>query len=360
MAKKQQDAAGDTGVTDDTTITTSTKPNIDETVFGALTDKDLAAVTSNMTDAEIAAMGDDEEDDDAGADADADADAGNDGDNADADGSDAGDGAGEGEGADEVDAAAADADPAADADAGADADASADELVDADAEYMKDDGPAIPDYKMPEKADEQLASLEQKGVEIAQKFDSGDITAGEFHAQMNANSDAKGRLLSSIDKARTADETRTAHFTRKTVPAFLRAHPEYNAKENPVLYRALDGEVRALQTAAGQKGENHLDPKLLRQAHINVAKAFGRTEATAADGKGKQQQGKAKPKLPSKDGKPTTPPTLARVPADQGEDTDGGKFARLDRLSRTDPTGYEEALQKMTPAEADEYLRFTE
>ena len=49
---KQQDTASPEG---------GDKQNIDETVFGPLSDKDLASLTENMTEDEIAAMAPDEE-----------------------------------------------------------------------------------------------------------------------------------------------------------------------------------------------------------------------------------------------------------------------------------------------------------
>lgn len=339
MAPKQQEAAGDT----------KTAAGIDQTVFGALTEKDLASVTEGMTDAEREAMAADEDDDEA----EPGADAGDDGDADDAD-AEAGDDEGTDEGADEG-ADAGEGDEAAQAAAAAAAEAAtaeADAAVDADADYMKDGGPAVPDYKMPEKATETLAGLEKKGAEVAQKFDAGDLTAAEFHTESAKVSDAKARLMRAIDNASMAKDMRVSHFSKSVVPKFLSAHPEYDAKKNPVLYRALDNEVRTLQENVGEN-ENYLSPAILRQAHINVSKAFGRTDAAAGQ---QQQQGKTKVKLPNKAGKPETPPTLARVPAAEAEDIEGGKYARLDRLASKDGIAYEESMQKMSQAERDEYL----
>lgn len=358
MAPKQQQEAA----------TGDKEPGVDETVFGKLSEKDLASVTSSMTQAEIDAMADDDEDTDTGAGAEggegeaADADAGEgesaEGEAGEGEGAEGGEGEGAAEGAEGAEGegaeAAEGAEPTAEEIAAA---AAADAEIDADAAYMADEGPATPDYKMPDKANEQLAALEQKGKDTAAKFDAGDMTAGEFYAASSAISDEKGRLLSAIDKANTAQETRVAYFTKKTVPSFLSAHPEYSAKGNPVLYRALDGEVRALQEVAGKAGENYLSPAILRQAHINVSKAFGRT-AEKKPGAEQQQQQRNKAKLPNKDGKPAIPPTLARVPADGADDLQGGKFARLDRLSTTDTMAYEDAMAKMTDAEKEQYLRY--
>jgi hypothetical protein len=341
MAKQQE--AAKTGAD-----TKSAHADVDDTVFGPLSDNDLAG----MTDAERAAMAPDEEEEEETAEG-ADADSGDGAADADAGDAEADADAAEGEADADADAEPdADAD-AGEADAGADAEADPEAAAAAEAEAAAadlDEEPAIPDWKMPDKAKETLASIEQKGTEIAQKFDAGDLTAGEFHAQMAANSDAKGKLLSAIDKATTAQEMRVAHFTKAVVPRFLKEHPEYNGAKNPVLYRALDGEVRALQEAAGKSGENYLSPALLRKAHANVQKAFGRKDAAVTP----PGKGKAKPTLPDKSQKPDTPRTLARVPADSVDDLDGGKFERMDRLRATD---YETAFEKMSQAERDEYLR---
>jgi hypothetical protein len=45
------------------------------------------------------------------------------------------------------------------------------------------------------------------------------------------------------------------------------------------------------------------------------------------------------------------------VPADIDAGAEGGRFDRLDRLSISDPTAYEEAIEKMPREERDEYLR---
>jgi hypothetical protein len=70
----------------------------------------------------------------------------------------------------------------------------------------------------------------------------------------------------------------------------------------------------------------------------------------AADG---QQTGKK-----SAGGKKEVVPTLARIPASDVEETgDGGKFAALDRLADQDPTAYEKAFERPTPAEQEAYLK---
>ena len=44
------------------------------------------------------------------------------------------------------------------------------------------------------------------------------------------------------------------------------------------------------------------------------------------------------------------------MPAADVEDTSGNRFAVLDRMSNTDPLGFEEALSKMSQADRDAYL----
>ena len=55
-------------------------------------------------------------------------------------------------------------------------------------------------------------------------------------------------------------------------------------------------------------------------------------------------------------GKPEIPPTLAKLPAANAQETDGGAFAALDRLAESDPEAYEAAYGKLTEAEREAYL----
>ncbi len=211
----------------------------------------------------------------------------------------------------------------------------------------------VPDWQLPDNAEQELQALDQKANEIAEQFDAGKLNASQFHKELASVNAQKAELTKQVDRAEMAFQMRQTHFVKVVVGKFLHDHPEY-APKNPVLYNALDAEVRRLQ----MESDDPFDPRLLRQAHANLEQAMGRT-ATPPKPKAPPAAAaaaKPAPKLPPKSEKPQIPPTLARVPSDTVEDPRGGKFARLEQLSTKDPTAYEDALAKMSPADRDEYL----
>lgn len=264
---------------------------------------------------------------------------------------------GEGEGEEE---AGADKAKPTEEEAEAEAEAADEESDDGD---DLDAGPAVPNWQMPENAEQKVKDLDQQATDLTAKFDEGDMTAGEFHAKIAEVNAAKADLTKQIDRAEMAFQMRHSHFVGVSVRQFLRDNPQY-APKNPIMYNMLDAEVRRLQV----ESDDPFDPRLLRQAHRNIKKAIGQEDDAAADKeKPATKDGKAKPaKLagtkgaqPPKGEKPEIPKTLARVPSDEIDDASGGKFARLERLSNTNPAAFEAAVEKMRktdPSAYEEYL----
>jgi hypothetical protein len=336
-------------------------------LFGGLSDEQR----EDMTDEELAGIdGDDlddegdEEEGDEGAEGDQGADDGaDDGEGGEDDGEEAGDedggegDAGDDAGDDEGDDEAGDTGGDESADQGDDAGDEADEDGEDDAlDFTRSVLPN--EWQVPADSEDKIKGLNEQAIELADKFDSGDLTAREYHTQREAIDEQRTTLRSQINDAQKAWGKALNDWSNKTVKAFLRENPQYGA-ENPTLNRVLDGEVRALQLNT----PDPFNPRILREAHANIQKAMGKTVAAepAPARQAGQQTGKngknGKTKPPVVPGKrPQVPPTLARMPADEIEDTSGGKYARLDRLSAKSPHDFEVALSKMSPADRDEYL----
>ncbi|WP_316205746.1 hypothetical protein [Bradyrhizobium sp. SZCCHNS1012] len=214
------------------------------------------------------------------------------------------------------------------------------------------------EWQLPKDAQDKLKGLNDQAADLADKFDSGDLTAREYHTQREALDEQRATLRTQINDAQKAWQKGLSDWSNRTVKAFLRDHKEYSA-DNPTMNRMLDAEVRALQLATNDP----FNPRILRQAHANIQKAMGKAPAApAAEKPGKPSKAASKkdkaPVLPGKK-KPAVPPTLARVPQDQIEDANGGKYARLDRLSARDPHAFEETMLRMSAkdrAAYEEYL----
>lgn len=197
------------------------------------------------------------------------------------------------------------------------------------------------------KAQETLAGFDAKAAELATKFDQGDITAADYRAQADQIETQRQTLRGDIRDAERAFQRAQGHWEQKSVAKFLRDNPDWKA--SPTRLQMLDGEVRRLQSESGDP----FDPRHLVRAANNLNKAMGLT-ASAEPTKEATAPKKGNPVPKGK--RPDIPPTLARVPNDEINDVDGGKYARLDRLAQSNPTAYEEALAKMPEAEREAYM----
>ena len=202
----------------------------------------------------------------------------------------------------------------------------------------------------PEGADAKLAEIASSKKDLLTKFDDGDITTAEYQSQLDALNKQEREIEWGVEKAKLAgeiDAQRQANEWKATVDSFIRENPRYNAAENPTMYQMLDLEVR--RVAGTDEFKNRSDAaagrEILAKANENLAKSLG----FEAKPQAKQQQ-----QPPAKNTE--LPPNLANIPAADQNDTSGGKYAVLDRLSTSDPLGYEEALMKLPEAERNAYL----
>ncbi|GJH00224.1 hypothetical protein [Paraburkholderia terrae] len=256
----------------------------------------------------------------------------------DAGGADAGNGNGAGSGAADGAGAAGDGNGAGDG-AGAGEGAGAGAAA---------DGQPRPVFvaEAPENAEARLTEIGQKKAELRKQYDDGDITFDEYDSAKDSLSSEERRLEREIDKANMAasmQQQQAKNEWESTVGSFLDANDIY--KSNPVLYRALDAEVK--RVASTEEAKNYSFKKILEEAHKSVSGAFGIKKADTPPVNDPKKGERKQPELP---------PTLRNVPAAESADTSGNRFAALDRLLETDPMAHEEALARMSKAERDAYM----
>lgn len=197
----------------------------------------------------------------------------------------------------------------------------------------------------PENAEAKLAEIATQKDELLNQFDEGDITAKEYQKQLDTLAKSERAIERQQDRAElaaTMDQQRLQNDWTSTCNAFVESHEVY--KDNPRLYKALDAEVREL--ASKPDTASWTGDKFLAEAHKNLKAAFGFVESgktIAADAKAVRAPREF-------------PPNLAKVPAADVQDTNGGRFAVLDRMASSDPVGYEETLNKMSEADRTAYL----
>jgi len=196
---------------------------------------------------------------------------------------------------------------------------------------------------VPADAEAKLSEIAAQKEALLTKFDDGDVTAKEFQKELDALSKQERQIERQQDRAELAasmDQQRLTNEWLATCNAFVDRNAIY--KDNPRLYKALDAEVRDL--ASKPETANWSGQKFLDEAHKNLKQAFNLPDSTAST-----EKTAAKPRR-------ELPPNLAKVPAADVEDTSGNRYAVLDRLSNTDPIAYEEAINRMSPAERDAYM----
>lgn len=193
-------------------------------------------------------------------------------------------------------------------------------------------------------AEARLTDIATKKDALLTQFDDGDITAKDYQKQLDELSKQERKIEFEVHEAQLAaklEQQRLQNDWNATCNAFIAEHAIY--KNNDRLYKALDAEVREL--AAKPETAQWSGAKFLEEAHKNLKTAFGFNEPEAGSKPAESQRQQRE-----------LPPNLAKVPAANLEDTNGGRFAVLDRLANSDPIAYEEALNKLSATERDAYL----
>ncbi|QMV32681.1 hypothetical protein F1_00055 [Ralstonia phage Heva] len=200
----------------------------------------------------------------------------------------------------------------------------------------------------PEDAEAKLKGLADKRADLRKQYDDGDITFDELESardEITKEEKAIERAQLKAEMAAEMQQQQTINDWNRDVNSFLDANPEYRASD--VRYQALDMMVRKIGGAP--EAAKMTGPQVLAKAHEELQKAFG----VAAPAKKDEGNGKGEKKPPPK---VDVPPTLGKLPAAESNDTNGGKYAALDRLLETDPLAHEDALMKISASERESYL----
>jgi hypothetical protein len=210
----------------------------------------------------------------------------------------------------------------------------------------------------PADADAKLKEIGDKKAQLVEQFDNGDITAKEYQTQLDALGKQERDLERAIDKAKIAAEIKQ----QQEMGAWLGEVKDFTSKEHPeysksrVRWTALDTFVKEI--ASNPENAGLTGKQILARAHEMVVADLGEAAPAARTDTGGKDGGKKDEKdgKPLKGSKIDPPPTLAKVPAAENQDVEGGRWAALDRLLETDPLAHEDKLAKMSDADRDAYL----
>lgn len=249
----------------------------------------------------------------------------------------------EGQDADDDGGAEDEESPAAGRDDGADGDDEGDDEPAAPTGYVPNLNATLPDDLK-----DQLDKIAQDKKALRTKYNDGDIDFDEYESQRDELDQRSRDLERQQFKAQLANELREDRWLNHDVPTFLKDHPQY--KTGSTLFKLLDEKVQVIQAQAARDGKDPLNPAFLAQAHRELSEELERDLGIKVETK---RAGKASRVPPQRN----APPTLATVPAADIEDTDGGKWAALDRLADTDPEEYERRIERMSEAELNDYMQ---
>ena len=192
--------------------------------------------------------------------------------------------------------------------------------------------------------------IQTKLDELDKQLEEGDIDIIQYTKQRDP-------LIQQRTEARMAEkfnQQSAAQLWQYEQNLFFSSNPDY--RDDPVLNGALQRMFKTLDT---QENAHKTGFELLTEAKRSVdeslAARYGGAAARQGSSVAEQQQ---EPKAPKYD-KPARervklPRTLAEVPIAEANDTGQGEFAHLDNLSDIE---FEKALARLTPDQAERYLR---
>ena len=186
-----------------------------------------------------------------------------------------------------------------------------------------------PDVVEPVDTTEQLK-------ELADKYDAGDMTLAEYTSEANK--------LHAQNVLAEQSKQLQEHFAKQewanTTAAFFSSNPQFDQEKNPVMYDLFSARYNRL--IAEEKNLTGIDA---------LVKAGEQTLKDVAALTGTEKASKQPMKVKPKKAEPTQ--SLADVPSAKEGETSSNKFSDLDALTGE---AFEEALQKLTPAQQREYL----
>lgn len=214
------------------------------------------------------------------------------------------------------------------------------------------DKPFTPTYqaKLPDDFEAQQTALKEQAEALAAKFKAGDIDFDQYRLEAETISKAE-RVLDQVQLKANLSQEMTAQSAEQqwnfTVNRFMAA----TAKSDGIDYKVdteknadLDLFVKSL--ARDPKNEDKSAEWFLNEAHKRVKALHGIGLAVAPV--------VADPKASRKPPISAAPKTLSQVPGGDGPgDVDGNEFSEIDRLKGD---ALESAIAKMTPAQRERYM----
>lgn len=206
---------------------------------------------------------------------------------------------------------------------------------------------------VPQDVEAQRTSLDTREDDLVAKFDNGDITFAEYNKELRVINRERSALDTAVLKAELAAEAQSTQAQQSwelTANQFVSEHPIIG--KNATTWQTFDTVLRAITTETISKG-GQPGRRELEKAYKQWTSDLGIAETTAKPAEQPKEE-------PTKQAKPkkanAVPPNLGKVPAAADVDVDNGRFAHLDRLADSDPVAYEAAFEKLSAADQDAYL----
>lgn len=237
---------------------------------------------------------------------------------------------------------------------------SADPVPDPAPEAVADPAPIqVPDTTEHEA---KVEEIDNKLVELLQKYDDGELTSEEFTTQQRTMVTEQAQAQAAINQAATiaqnSVEEQQAHFYSR-LEAYKEDAAELWSEEH------LAGWDKNLRAVTGNEG--YAD--MTRDAQIKLAHKMYAAEYEARHGTPLNIGKKADPaptpdpkgddpdKLEVRKGeKPEAPQTLANFNSESTSELEDSTFAAVDRQIMKDPIAAENAFERMTPEQQDRFL----
>lgn len=206
--------------------------------------------------------------------------------------------------------------------------------------------PPILDVPAMEDAPAKLAEITTKKDALATLFDDGELAAKDYQTQLDALNREEREIERAVERAEIANTMRVQQARNQFLADVEDFTKDTPYKQSAAAWTALDAAVKMI----GQQAESATltGKQILAKAHAEVMKdpvfaaAFSKAPAKPAGNK------------PATD---NLPPNLGRMPAAELTDTEGNRFAALDRLRETNPIEYEKQVGKLNAADLEAFLK---
>jgi|GEM_PF-2413244 len=206
---------------------------------------------------------------------------------------------------------------------------------------------------------EQIKAIDDAEIELGRKFDEGEITTSEYRdgmKQLGTNRESLNWQTRKAELANEMTETMQKQAWDNAVTDFMTGVGSHLTKSEALLH-GFDNAVRRITS---DPANHRLSDRAQLEKAYNLfweeSRAAGLNFENAVKKAPRQATPQQQQPQRTRDDSGKFVPTLAKVPAADSEDIDGGKYAALDRLMETDYEAYERQLSKMPPAELDAYM----